>query len=160
MPFDADGARPFFRFPTIRTLSLILAALILAACTQGAESDDLDSARIERGKLIYATYCAACHGRDGEGEPNWKTPNEDGTYPAPPHTGDGHTWHHGDGLLFQIIQSGGDSLNIPKFQSNMPAFGEVLSDEEIIAVLAYIKSLWPEEQRQFQSEVSQQDPFP
>jgi mono/diheme cytochrome c family protein len=38
--------------------------------------------------------------------------------------------------------------------SNMPAFGSVLSDEEITAVLTYIKSTWPEETRTTQWEVT------
>jgi mono/diheme cytochrome c family protein len=36
----------------------------------------------------------------------------------------------------------------------MPAFGEVLSDAEIAAALAYIKSTWPERQRAFQANVT------
>ncbi|SDY81984.1 hypothetical protein SAMN05444340_11948 [Citreimonas salinaria] len=37
----------------------------------------------------------------------------------------------------------------------MASFGEVLEDAEIRAVLAYIKSTWPERERAFQEEVSQ-----
>ncbi|MGH2537836.1 MAG: c-type cytochrome [Candidatus Promineifilaceae bacterium] len=36
----------------------------------------------------------------------------------------------------------------------MPAFGEVLKDEEIAAVLAYSKSAWPEDIRQLQWEAT------
>jgi hypothetical protein len=32
-----------------------------------------------------------------------------------------------------------------------------LTDAEIVAVLAYFKSTWPEEQRQYQFEASQQE---
>ena len=39
----------------------------------------------------------------------------------------------------------------------MPAFGAVLTDAEITAVLAYIKSTWPERQRAAQAEVTAQD---
>jgi mono/diheme cytochrome c family protein len=41
----------------------------------------------------------------------------------------------------------------------MPAFGEILTDEEIIAVLAYIKSSWPDDIRQAQWEQSATDPL-
>lgn len=146
-------------------LLIIFVAVFLAACNapgtgSNGEQDESASARVAAGEVIYQENCASCHGANGEGEPNWKIPKEDGTYPAPPHTIDGHTWHHGDGMIFQIIKGGGDSLNIPKFKSGMPAFDETLSDEEIVAVMAYLKSLWPEEQRNFQAEVSQQDPLP
>ncbi len=139
------------------------AILLLAACSPTDYTTDRRDPEIALktdGEAIYNASCASCHGPNGEGEPNWKTPKEDGTYPAPPHTVDGHTWHHGDGTLFAIIKGGGDSLNIPNFTSNMPAFAEILNDEEIVAVLDYIKILWPEEQRQLQSEMSQQYPLP
>lgn len=151
----------------------LLLALILAACGAAAPSSQnsanasvttptvplpaLDAAQVELGGKLYVNNCAACHGVNGEGEPDWKTPKEDGTYPAPPHSVDGHTWHHGDDLLFQIVSGGGDSLDIPNFKSNMPAFGGRLTGEEIVAVLTYLKSTWPEEQRRFQFEVSQQE---
>lgn len=109
---------------------------------------------------MYAANCAACHGSRAEGQPEWKIPKADGSYPAPPHDVSGHTWHHGDGTLFQIIEGGGDSLRIPGFKSNMPGFGETLSDEDIISVLTYIKSLWPTEERRIQMDASQQDPLP
>jgi mono/diheme cytochrome c family protein len=38
--------------------------------------------------------------------------------------------------------------------SNMPAFGEILTMEEITSVLTYIKSTWPEETRVTQWEVT------
>lgn len=35
------------------------------------------------------------------------------------------------------------------YESDMPAFGGILSDDEIRAVLAFIKSTWPEEEAGF-----------
>ena len=42
----------------------------------------------------------------------------------------------------------------PMYQSDMPAFGGLLADEEISAVLAYIKSSWPQEIRKTQREIT------
>jgi mono/diheme cytochrome c family protein len=99
---------------------------------------------IGQGARIYAQYCASCHGADLEGEPDWQTPNPDGTLKAPPHDETGHTWHHADDLLFRITKFGTAAvIGDPDFQSNMPAFGSLLSDEEIIAVLSFIKAQWP-----------------
>jgi mono/diheme cytochrome c family protein len=39
----------------------------------------------------------------------------------------------------------------------MPAFDGVLTDEQIRAVLAFIKSTWPERERRFQELASQND---
>jgi mono/diheme cytochrome c family protein len=144
-------------------IALVFTVLSLTACSPaglGSSSSSDEIALISEGETIYQANCANCHGINGEGEPNWKTPKEDGTYPAPPHTVDGHTWHHGDNLLFQIVEGGGDSLDIPNFKSNMPAFGGVLTDEEIIAVLTYLKSIWPAEQQRFQFEASQRELLP
>lgn len=115
---------------------------------------------VERGATVYRTHCAVCHGQTGEGEPNGMVQNPDGTYPPPPHDSSGHTWHHGDGLLFEIIRDGGAQFETGAFRSRMPAWGEVLSDEEIRAVITYLKTPWDVEERAFQAEVSERDPFP
>ena len=36
----------------------------------------------------------------------------------------------------------------------MPAYKDVLTDDEIVAVLSYIKHSWPEEQRSWNEEVN------
>src|SRR5690606_27484702 len=104
------------------------------------------------GQQVYETHCAACHGVNGVGQVPEAPLQRDttGRYPAPPHNDQGHTWHHDDDLLFQIIYEGGmgDRANFYE----MPAFGEKLSPEEINAVLAYIKTLWTAEQRAQQRE--------
>lgn len=154
----------------------LLALLFLAACSGATGSTvsappsiprptapplpTLDPARVALGEQVYRTACASCHGVDREGEPDWKIPKPDGSYPAPPHDANGHTWHHGDGLLYQIIREGGASLDLPDFKSNMPAFGDSLTDRETRAVLEYLKSTWPEQERQTQWLVSQNDPLP
>ena len=100
---------------------------------------------VRSGQEVFAATCAACHGENGEGQPNWHIRNENGTLPAPPLNGDGHTWHHADGLLYRIVSQGGkfqETPEVPSFKSAMPAFGELLSHEEIVATLEYVKSLW------------------
>jgi mono/diheme cytochrome c family protein len=112
-----------------------------------------DSAVLEQGKEVYTLYCAACHGSNLEGQPDWKTPNEDGSFKAPPHDAEGHTWHHSDRVLIESILKGGTRLTgTMAGASNMPAFEEILTDEEISAVLAYIKSTWPADIQQIQWE--------
>ena len=103
---------------------------------------------ITAGKTIYAEQCAACHGANLEGQvPDWRSPGEDGLLPAPPHDASGHTWHHADLLLFRITKYGTEALIGGDYRSNMAGFGEVLSDAEILAVLGYIKSTWPDRVR-------------
>ena len=116
----------------------------------------LDPDKIALGEQIYITHCASCHGANLEGQPNWKEQNEDGSFRAPPHDASGHTWHHADSLLVESVMLGGarfERMNIGG-TSNMPAFGEILTDGEIAAVLTYIKSTWPEPTRVTQWEVT------
>ncbi len=113
----------------------------------------LDEGEIAAGRQIYADYCAECHGADLQGEAEWKLQNEDGSFRAPPHDASGHTWHHSDDVLLEVIRLGGARLTEDVGgTSNMPAYGEILSEAQIQTVLTYIKSTWPEEARQVQWE--------
>ncbi len=114
-----------------------------------------DSARLALGGALYGAHCAACHGAELEGEPNWRRRKPDGLLPAPPHDETGHTWHHPDGQLFEITKRGTAALVGSDYQTAMGPFGEVLSDDEIRAVLAYIKSRWPENIRARQAGITE-----
>ena len=105
-----------------------------------------DATLVAAGKGNYATHCASCHGVNLEGQPNWQERGADGKLPAPPHDASGHTWHHPGGMLFAITKFG--STRITGQPSEMPGFSGVMSDEEIIGVLSYIKSTWPPEIRE------------
>ena len=107
-----------------------------------------------QGEALYALHCASCHGANLEGEPDWRRRRPDGTHPAPPHDGSGHTWHHPDAQLLDIVRGGGQTHAMPGLRSRMPAFRDVLSDEEIIAVLWFIARHWSAEQRAHQESVT------
>lgn len=98
---------------------------------------------VAEGELLYEQQCAACHGINLEGQPNWRQRNDDGTLPAPPHDATGHTWHHPDQMLFEITKYGTTAFVGEDYKSTMIGFGDKLEDEEIWAVLSYIKSRWP-----------------
>ena len=100
---------------------------------------------VARGRLVYQENCAACHGTTLEGQANWQDPLADGRMPAPPHSAQGHTWHHDDALLIDLTTRGTQAVVGGGVQSDMPGFGEVLSASDIKAVLSFIKSTWPDE---------------
>ncbi len=129
---------------------LIVAAGILAAYLLYFAGDHEialkpgNAAVVSKGRLIYAENCASCHGAQLEGQPNWRQRDEEGYLPAPPHDASGHTWHHSDRQLFELTKHGlGVILGDKNFKTRMPAYGNQLSDQEILAVLSYIKSTWP-----------------
>jgi len=146
---------------------LILASLAVAAgllwavldrSHTGPEVRSSDSRAT--GAELYAQHCASCHGSKLEGQPNWRHPLPEGGYPAPPHDPSGHTWHHPDAQLFGITKLGGQATAPPGFRSRMPAFGDVLSDDEIRAILEFIKSTWPAAEREHQAEVTRRSGAP
>lgn len=103
-----------------------------------------DPVVVGKGKALYHQHCAACHGNNLEGEPNWREPLPNGRMPAPPHDATGHTWHHSDQLLFAITKYGPARVVGGGHQSNMPGYVELLTDDQIIQVLSFIKSTWPD----------------
>ena len=115
-----------------------------------------DAEVIALGQDIYAAQCAACHGARLEGQPNWRTHGEDGLLPAPPHDATGHTWHHDDETLFTLTKYGLAGLMENAPPSGMPVYEGVLSDDEIIAVLSFIKSTWPDDLREYHDELNAQ----
>lgn len=145
---------------------LLVVAIVAAVAQRGGEpgtvegltflGEPVTAEQIALGVDVYAETCAACHGANLEGQPDWRRRLDNGRMPAPPHDETGHTWHHSDRDLFTITKLGIEAI-VPGYQSDMPAFGDVLSDAEIVAVLAFIKSSWPERQRAFQAEVTAND---
>lgn len=109
--------------------------------TSQADSDE--TGQVALGQQVYASFCAGCHGVNLEGQPNWQKRWPIGNLPAPPHDQTGHTWHHPDQWLFEIVKYGGRYHAPAGYRSAMPAYQEMLSDAEIWAVLGFIKSRWP-----------------
>ena len=107
--------------------------------------DPHDAVQVARGAAVYAVACASCHGANLEGQANWQQELPTGGRPAPPHDESGHTWHHNDQALFALIKQGGQAFSPPGYRNRMPAFGAQLTDEEIWAVLAFLKSTWSPE---------------
>lgn len=132
---------------TLVTLAVAIALTIVFYSVKGFESPTSHTMnRVAYGEDLYNQHCAACHGINLEGQPDWKTRNAQGRLPAPPHDETGHTWHHSDQLLFEMTKFGMVPPNIPAgYESDMPAYKDILSDEQIRAVLGYIKSRWPED---------------
>ena len=136
-----------------------LLAILAAACTgqpsavptaSGPALPTLDTAQVQSGRVIYQANCAACHGANAQGSPNWATPGPDGLFPPPPHDDSGHTWHHSDRVLYESVSHGMNDPLRPSSPLRMPAFGGKLSDGDIRAVIEYFKSLWTVEHRQWQ----------
>jgi mono/diheme cytochrome c family protein len=129
------------------TVAAVAVALsLLSGCEGGTASDGIDprnAAQVARGRAVYDRHCASCHGAKLEGQPNWRERLPNGRLPAPPHDDSGHTWHHPNAQLFALVKNGLVPPNAPQgYESDMPAYKSILSDDDIRAVLAYIESHW------------------
>lgn len=131
---------------SIMKWAVIAFAFIATSAMADHELENRDHAV---GQSIYADRCASCHGVNLEGQPNWRSMDENGILPAPPHDRTGHTWHHDNQLLFDYTKLGGEGAlaarGMTNFKSGMPAFDDVMSDEEIWDVLGFIQSTWSDE---------------
>lgn len=140
----------------------LMGVAVLAFGSGSAEADRVTlrpdhTETVALGADVYAAQCASCHGVNLEGQPDWRSPGEDGRLPAPPHDASGHTWHHDGDTLFRLTKFGtGALIGDPDYESNMPVYEGVLTDDEIIAVLSYIKSTWPDEVRSRHDEIEEQ----
>ncbi len=137
-----------------------LAAVVIIVAVDGwglsGRAQNSASADSARGAVLYAENCASCHGASLEGQPDWQTPDPDGVLRAPPHDRTGHTWHHGDKLLFDYTKLGGyqtlKQMGVTDVKSGMPGFEYTLSDQEIWDILAFIKESWPDRERKLQEQ--------
>ncbi len=98
-----------------------------AAATEGPDAEKLQKAadnpdRVAAGEQVFADNCVSCHGEQGGGTVG---PNLADTY-----------WVHGGTLpdIYEVVRDGVSD-------AGMPAWGPQLSDEELIDVVAYVRSL-------------------
>ena len=95
-------------------MALAAAVLALAAGAAGA-------ADIHKGGTVYATHCAICHGANGNpvmpGAPNFRRME---------------TLMRPDLQILPAIRNG---------KGNMPGFFGILRDQEILDVVAYLRTL-------------------
>jgi mono/diheme cytochrome c family protein len=97
-----------------------------------------DAAKIAQGREVYSTGCAACHGQDGRGNPGWENPVR------PVEFTDCATTAEPSDLWEKVVKRGGASAGL---SSVMPAFGEALNDDEVSAVVAYLRTFCREADR-------------
>jgi mono/diheme cytochrome c family protein len=86
-----------------------------------------------RPERLYLAFCASCHGRDGRGA--WSAALflvRPGDLTDRPRLD-----RYSDRYLFDLIKHGGAPIGRP----GMPAFGTQLGDEDIEALVTYVRGL-------------------
>jgi mono/diheme cytochrome c family protein len=91
------------------------------------------AANAEEGQRIFGYYCVVCHGRDGQ---STGVPFAANMSPPLPSLASPEVQQYSDGQLKWIIKNGISP-------SGMPASRGILSDEEMWAVVIYLRHLPP-----------------
>jgi S-disulfanyl-L-cysteine oxidoreductase SoxD len=136
---------------SVGAVVLVVAGALGAASVTPLPLPQDDPEQVALGHRIYDSYCASCHGAHLEGQPRWWQVGANGRLPAPPQDQNGHTAQHSDAELYELVANSVYNLAPEGYQSDMPAFASILSDNGINAVLAYIKSTWPPGVRAYQA---------
>jgi cytochrome c oxidase cbb3-type subunit 3 len=116
------------------------AAMLAAMAAMGAGAlaatpalaDDADAAH---GATLYRVLCTQCHGLEGDGR---GVNTRDMAVQPRDHTDTGEMSARTDADLFKAIQGGGKAVNKSVL---MPAWGGNLSDDDIRALVAYLREL-------------------
>lgn len=87
-----------------------------------------------RGKALYASRCAICHGDKGNGQGQLK-----GTTPKPTDFTDrAKMGKRSDWELYRVIRDGGPALGL---SPQMMPWGQMMTDQEIRDTAAYVRGL-------------------
>ena len=123
---------------------VILMAIFLTGCFHSDDVNAQATDSVALGEITYNQNCTSCHGKEGQGlVKDWKNPQANGKYPAPPINGTAHAWHHSPKVLLATINNGGIKIG-----GWMPGFKDKLSEGEKQGLLDYIHGLWPNEIQQ------------
>jgi mono/diheme cytochrome c family protein len=105
-----------YKVRRVKLLALVVAAPLLSTPVA------VDAADVFKGKTIYETYCQACHGPRGRG-----------ATAGTPNFTRGQQLIRTDLSLFGAISTG---------KNAMPGFQGVLTENEILDVITYIRTLY------------------
>jgi len=140
----AGRGAPIAGFAAGLALVVLIGGLVLAFGSPVAWPNGVKLALQQRqGEQVYNANCVSCHlGRDGG------TIEDD----PPRHNANGHTWHHPDCALRTAVREGSAGIvEVSRSVMPMQPFKDVLSPDDIDAVIEYIKTMWTPAQRQAQA---------
>src|SRR5206468_5583021 len=119
--------------PDVLAMSTYLKSLSAPADPPARPAAPLESL-MKQGAKLYADHCADCHGKDGRGA--------DGIYP--PLAGNRALTMEAPVNAIRIVLNGGfpPSTSGNPRPYGMPPYSPVMSDEEVAAVVSYVRASW------------------
>jgi mono/diheme cytochrome c family protein len=121
-----------------RNLTFLAPALVLAltaaVLAQTVSNSATQTGDRERGSAQFEAQCASCHERDGRGTEGGPPPLQGSPWVSGPET-----------RLIKIVlhgMRGKVEVNGKTYNLEMPGFGKVLTDEDIAAVVSFVRGSW------------------
>lgn len=109
----------------------INARLVSAELTEVPDDPELMQYATQSGAAVYRTWCTQCHGSGAAGAVGYPNLLDD-------------DWLWGgdiEAIHYTIAHGIRNEEDLDARYSEMPAYGEIFEDEEIVAVVQYVKSL-------------------
>jgi len=129
-----------FNAGVVRGYAMLMALLVGCGAAFGQTNRPPDPQHVAEGKKLYEKHCIGCHQKDGVGEKDLPVGIRHPKFvPAMPLNDTSHAWHHSDVELRKTILKG---LPDPW---PMPGFENVITPQQAVLLVAYIKSLWSRE---------------
>jgi len=116
-----EHTRRLFRLTVLPAFAVILTTTIVSADPAGVIVSDGDRFAAQTGESLYGSVCAACHMDQGQGAVGA------GHYPA---LADNENLEARGYLVYAMVHG----------LKNMPAVGEMMSDEQVAAVANYVRT--------------------
>ena len=141
----------------MRRVSTVLGlALAAIACAERPKAEATNPEQVALGNRVYFAQCVSCHGAKLEGSPTGASACRAVNFlpAARPQ------WSHVASLRRAALRHRKERHRAARASGLSKRYAGVrrrLSDAEIWAVLAYIRSTWPEETRKLQAGVSGED---
>ncbi|VCU70805.1 Alcohol dehydrogenase cytochrome c subunit precursor [Pigmentiphaga humi] len=118
----------------LRAMAVYLKSLPAAGTDKAALAEPASQAVMQNGGRLYRQYCAQCHQDDGKGNvPAW-----------PPLAGNISVMAAAPDNAIHMVLSGGfppSTAGNPE-PHGMPPFGQMLNDQDVAAVVSYIRQSW------------------
>jgi mono/diheme cytochrome c family protein len=118
-------------------LVVAIVALLIVYCPVAIHAQSVDRSALN-GEQLYDAACAACHGRDGRGQPIAVRGFD---VDLPDFTDCGLTTPEADLDWLSVVHQGGPAR---AFDRMMPAFGDELTEAQILMVIERVRAFCPE----------------
>jgi mono/diheme cytochrome c family protein len=106
-----------FLVSSVSLFATLTSAVVFGHKSRRHESENVNAEIVNQGRQIFVKHCAECHSFDGRGDEGSNL----------------HNLRARDALLRQVITVG--------IKGEMPAYGKVLKEEDVRALIGYLRTL-------------------